>query len=125
MAEDRKTLFLLDAYALIFRAYYAFIRAPRINSRGQNTSAAYGFTNTLLDILNNQNPSHLAVVIDYAGPTFRNELYKEYKANREATPEDIKAAVPYIDRKSTRLNSSHVRISYAVFCLKKKKQKKK
>jgi len=96
MAEDRKTLFLLDAYALIFRAYYAFIRAPRINSRGQNTSAAYGFTNTLLDILNNQNPSHLAVVIDYAGPTFRNELYKEYKANREATPEDIKAAVPYI-----------------------------
>jgi len=98
MSDTKKTLFLLDAYALIFRAYYAFIRAPRINSKGLNTSATYGFVNTLLDIINKQKPTHLAVVIDFAGPTFRNELYDEYKANREATPEDIKSAVPYIRR---------------------------
>ncbi|MDG5799358.1 DNA polymerase I [Marinilabiliaceae bacterium ANBcel2] len=93
---SKKSLYLLDAYALIFRAYYAFIRAPRVNSKGLNTSAIYGFTNTLLDILQKQNPQYLAVVIDYSGPTFRNEIYPEYKANREETPEDIKKAVPYI-----------------------------
>ncbi len=96
MSDHKNKLFLLDAYALIFRAYYAFTRNPVINSKGVNTSAAFGFTNTLLDIINNQKPSHLAVVIDYPGPTFRNEMYPEYKANREATPEDIKKAVPYI-----------------------------
>lgn len=96
MSETKPKLFLLDAYALIFRAYYAFIRAPRVNSKGINTSAAYGFTNTLLDILKRENPSHLAVVIDYSGPTFRNELYPDYKAHREATPEDIKKSVPQI-----------------------------
>ncbi|HKL71127.1 MAG TPA: DNA polymerase I [Marinilabiliaceae bacterium] len=98
MSQDKKTLFLLDAYALIFRAYYAFIRAPRINSKGLNTSAAFGFVNTLLDIIQRENPTHLAVAIDFAGPTFRNELYSEYKANRDATPEDIKRAVPFIRR---------------------------
>lgn len=98
MSQDKKTLFLLDAYALIFRAYYAFIRAPRINSKGLNTSAAFGFVNTLLDIIQREEPTHLAVAIDFAGPTFRNELYSEYKANRDATPEDIKKAVPYIRR---------------------------
>ena len=91
-----KTLFLLDAYALIFRAYYAFIRAPRTNSKGLNTSAIFGFTNTLRDIIERENPDYIGVVIDYPAPTFRNELYSEYKANREATPEDIKKAVPYI-----------------------------
>lgn len=96
MSENKKTLFLLDAYALIFRAYYAFIRAPRINSRGLNTSAIYGFVNALWDIVQRENPTHLAVAIDFAGPTFRNEMYSEYKANRESTPEDIKKAVPYI-----------------------------
>jgi DNA polymerase I len=96
MSETSNKLFLLDAYALIYRAYYAFIRAPRINSKGQNTSAAFGFTNALIDILNTQKPSHIGVAIDYAGPTFRNEMYGEYKANRESTPEDIKIAVPYI-----------------------------
>src|SRR5690554_5041076 len=98
MSQDKKTLFLLDAYALIFRAYYAFIRAPRINSKGLNTSAVFGFVNTLLDIIQREDPTHLAVAIDFAGPTFRNELYSEYKANRDATPEDIKKAVPYIRR---------------------------
>ena len=93
---DKKTLYLLDAYALIYRAYYAFIRAPRINSKGLNTSAVFGFVNTLRDIIERDKPDYLGVVIDYPAPTFRNELYDQYKANREATPEDIKKAVPYI-----------------------------
>ncbi len=91
-----KRLFLLDAYALIYRAYYAFIRNPRVNSKGMNTSAIFGFTNTLLDILNKENPSHIAVAFDPPGPTFRHEKYPEYKANREKTPEDILNSVPYI-----------------------------
>lgn len=91
-----KKLFLLDAYALIFRAYYAFIRAPRINSGGLNTGAMFGFTNTLLDIINNEKPSHIAVVFDAPEQTLREIDYEAYKANREATPEDIKLAVPWI-----------------------------
>lgn len=104
MSDQSQKLFLLDAYALIYRAYYAFIRAPRMNSKGQNTSAVFGFTNTLLDIINTQQPSHIAVVIDYSGPTFRNAMYSDYKANRESTPEDIKNAVPYIRRILEALN---------------------
>ena len=91
-----KKLYLLDAYALIFRAYFAFIRNPRINSKGLNTSAVFGFINSLEDILNNYNPSHIAVVFDPPGPNFRHEMYPEYKANRDSTPEDIKLSVPYI-----------------------------
>ena len=91
-----KRLFLLDAYALIYRAYYAFMRMPRINSKGMNTSAIFGFVNTLDDVLTREKPSHLAVVFDPSGPTFRHEAYEEYKANREATPEDIRMAVPII-----------------------------
>lgn len=94
--EHPKKLFLLDAYALIFRAYYAFIRAPRINSKGVNTSAMFGFTNTLLDIINNEKPSHLAVVFDAPEQTLREIDYEAYKANREETPEDIKISVPWI-----------------------------
>lgn len=94
---DRK-LFLLDAYALIFRAYYAFIKNPRINSKGLNTSAMFGFTNVLLDILRNEKPSHMAVVFDPHEDTIRVEEFPEYKANREETPEDIKLAFPYILR---------------------------
>jgi len=94
--ESDKKLFLLDAYALIFRAYYAFIRNPRINSKGQNTSAVFGFTTTLLDVLKNEKPTHLAVVFDPPGPTFRHEEFTEYKANREETPEDIRASVPRV-----------------------------
>ncbi len=96
MSEETKKLFLLDAYALIFRAYYAFIRNPRVNSKGLNTSAIFGFTNSLLEVLKKENPTHIAVAFDPSGPTFRNELFSEYKANRDATPEDIKKAVPYI-----------------------------
>src|SRR5690554_1353594 len=92
----KNKLFLLDAYALIYRAYYAFIRFPRIDSKGRNTSAIFGFVNTLEDVLRNANPTHIAVGFDPAGITFRQEEYKEYKAQREATPEDIKASIPFI-----------------------------
>ncbi|MFC2152669.1 DNA polymerase I [Bacteroidota bacterium] len=91
-----KNLYLLDAYALIYRSYYAFIKNPRFNSKGQNTSAIYGFINTLIDLIAKENPTHIAVVFDPPYPTFRHEMYKEYKANREATPEDIRSSIPYI-----------------------------
>lgn len=98
-SNEDKRLFLLDAYALIFRAYYAFIKNPRVNSRGQNTSAIFGFANTLLEIIRKEKPTHLAVVFDPpGGPTQRLETYSDYKANRDATPEDIKLSVPYIKR---------------------------
>lgn len=92
-----KKLFLLDAYALIYRAYYALIRAPRITSKGFNTSAIFGFCNTLEDILRKENPTHIAVCFDpKGGHTFRHELYPEYKAQRDAQPEDITLSIPYI-----------------------------
>ncbi len=91
-------IFLLDAYALIYRAYYAFIKNPRINSKGLNTSAILGFVNTLEDVINKEQPTHLAVAFDPSGPTFRHEAYPAYKAQREETPEAIRAAVPYIKR---------------------------
>ncbi|MBP3229027.1 MAG: DNA polymerase I [Bacteroidaceae bacterium] len=91
-------LCLLDAYALIYRAYYALIRAPRINSHGENTSAVYGFVNTLDDVLRKEQPDYIAVAFDPPGGSFRNEVYTEYKAQREATPEDIRWAVPFIKR---------------------------
>ena len=99
MADNQaKRLFLLDAYALIFRSYYAFIKNPRITSKGLNTSAIFGFLLTLEEVLQKQKPSHIAVVFDTPTPTFRHEMLKEYKANRDETPEDIKKAVPYIKK---------------------------
>jgi len=95
MAEQKR-LFLLDAYALIFRGYYAFIKNPRINSKGLDTSAILGFTNSLLDVIKRERPDHLAVCFDKGGSKDRVELFKDYKANREATPDGIKVAVPYI-----------------------------
>ena len=89
-------LFLLDAYALIYRSYYAFIKNPRINSKGVNTSAIMGFLNTLHEVLTKEQPTHLGVAFDPHGPTFRSEAYPAYKAQREATPEDIKQSVPII-----------------------------
>ncbi|MEL7341641.1 MAG: 5'-3' exonuclease H3TH domain-containing protein, partial [Bacteroidota bacterium] len=102
----RKKLFLLDAMALMYRAHFAFIRNPRITSKGLNTSAMFGFTNTLLEIINKENPTHLAVVLDPSGPTFRHEQYEPYKANREEMPEDLRAAFPYLDRLLKALNIS-------------------
>ena len=91
-----KKLFLLDAFALIYRAYFAFANAPRINSAGLNTSAVFGFTNTLLELIRKEQPTHIAVVFDTAEPTHRHTEYTEYKANREEMPEDLQAALPYI-----------------------------
>ena len=100
-------LFLLDAYALIYRSYYAFIRSPRINSKGLNTSAIMGFCNTLNEVLTKEQPTHIGVAFDPHGPTFRSEAYPAYKAQREATPEDIKASVPII---KDILNAYHIPI---------------
>jgi DNA polymerase-1 len=93
-----KKLFLIDAYALIFRSYYAFIKNPRITSKGLNTSAIFGFLLTLDEVLRNQKPTHIAVVFDTPTPTFRHQMFTQYKANRDETPEDIRKAVPYIKR---------------------------
>lgn len=93
---EQKKLFLLDAYALIFRAYHAMKYSPRFTSGGMNTSAIFGFVNTLEEVLRKENPTHIAVCFDPAGKTFRHEMFADYKAGREATPEDIKVAVPYI-----------------------------
>ena len=105
-----KTLFLLDAYALAYRAYYAFIKSPRINSKGVNTSAVFGFTNTLLEVLQKENPSHIGVVFDPHGPTFRHDMYPEYKANREAMPEDMRQAIPLIKQVIGALNIPVVQV---------------
>jgi DNA polymerase I len=93
---SQKRLFLLDAYALIFRGYFAFIKNPRINSKGMDTSAIMGFMNALMDVIKREKPDHLAVAFDKGGSTYRYEMYQEYKAHRDATPEAIKIAVPYI-----------------------------
>ncbi|WP_282043832.1 DNA polymerase I [Winogradskyella flava] len=94
--SDQKRLFLVDAYALIFRGYYAFIKNPRINSKGEDTSAIMGFMNSLLDVIKRERPDHLAVCFDKGGSVDRVEMYEEYKANRDETPEGIKTAIPYI-----------------------------
>ena len=94
--SDQKRLFLVDAYALIFRGYYAFIKNPRINSKGEDTSAIMGFMNSLLDVIKRERPDHLAVCFDKGGSADRVEMFEAYKANRDETPEGIKTAIPYI-----------------------------
>lgn len=96
--SDPKTLFLLDAYALIYRSYYAFVNNPRITTTGINTSATFGFCNFLLELLELEHPAHIAVVFDPEGPTFRHEMYAPYKAQRPPMPEDLRKSVPYIKR---------------------------
>ena len=96
--SGKKRLFLLDAYALIFRGYYAFIKNPRINSKGMNTSAIMGFMNSLLDVIKREKPDHLAVCFDKGGSQERTDMFTEYKANRDETPEAIVIAVPYIQK---------------------------
>ena len=96
--SQQNRLFLLDAYALIFRGYYAFIKNPRINSKGMDTSAIMGFTNSLLDLIKRERPDHLAVCFDKGGSVIRTKMFTEYKANREQTPEAIEIAVPYIQQ---------------------------
>ena len=109
-AKQDKRLFLLDAFALIYRAYFAFAgnRVDKdgnrkggytmVNSKGLNTSAMFGFTNTLLELLEKEKPTHIAVVFDVSGPTFRTEEFSEYKANRSPMPEDLRASIPYIKK---------------------------
>ncbi|HRI78178.1 MAG TPA: DNA polymerase I [Cyclobacteriaceae bacterium] len=97
MPADKK-LFLLDAYALIYRAHFAFTKNPRINSKGVNTSVPFGFTNTLMEVLSKQKPSHIAVAFDTAAKTFRDTIFKEYKAHRQETPEDIKTGIPMVKK---------------------------
>lgn len=96
--SDKKRLFLLDAFALIFRGYYAFIKNPRINSKGMDVSAILGFTNSLLDVIKREKPDHIAVCFDRGGSVARKEAFPDYKANRQETPEAIKIAVPYIEK---------------------------
>jgi len=96
--SQQKRLFLLDAYALIFRGYYAFIKNPRINSKGMDTSAIMGFMNSLMDVIKREKPDHLAVAFDNGGSQLRNDIFPEYKAHRDATPEAIKIAIPYIQK---------------------------
>ena len=104
-------LFLIDAYALLYRSYYAFIKSPRINSKGLNTSAILGFVNTLNEVMTKENPSHIAVAFDPSGPTFRHEEFKEYKAQREACPEDIKKSVPIVKEILKALNIRILEVS--------------
>ncbi len=96
MSQSNKKLFLLDAYALIYRAHFAFTKTPRINSKGINTSVPFGFTNTLLEVLQKQKPTHIGIAFDTSAKTFRDELYTEYKANRQETPEDIRSSIPKV-----------------------------
>ncbi len=109
----QKRLFLLDAYALIFRGYYALIKNPRINSKGMDTSAILGFMNSLLDVIKREKPDHLAVAFDKEGSTVRSEMFSDYKANRDATPEAIKIAVPWIQEL---LQAMHIPIIEVAGC---------
>ena len=96
--EGINKVFLLDAMALIYRAHFAFSKNPIVNSKGVNTSAVYGFLNTLLELINKEKPTHFAVAFDTKAPTFRSEIFTEYKANRERQPEDIQVAIPIIKK---------------------------
>ena len=104
--EDKEKIFLIDAYALIYRGYYAFIKNPRINSKGTDTSAIFGFMNSLLDLIKRENPKNLSVCFDKGKSKFKNEIFKEYKANRHETPEAIKIAVPFIKKILKSMNIS-------------------
>ena len=108
--ETKNKVFLLDAMALIYRAHFAFSKNPIINSKGINTSAVYGFLNTLLELLNKEKPTHVAVAFDTKSPTFRSEIFTEYKANRERQPEDIQVATPIIKNFLEHLNIKRVEL---------------
>jgi DNA polymerase-1 len=96
MSKSEKKLFLLDAMALIFRAHFAFSKNPRINSKGINTGVILGFTNSLIEIINKEKPTHIGVAFDLPGPTFRHEMFEDYKATREEAPEDIRTGIPIV-----------------------------
>ena len=108
--SDKKSLFLLDAYALIYRGYYAFIKNPRINSKGLDTSAILGFTNSLFEIIRSQKPDYIGVAFDKGGSVTRSEMFVEYKSNRDKTPEPIIMAIPYIKNILEGMNLSLIHI---------------
>ncbi len=108
ITHGKKKLFLIDSYALIYRAYFAFIKNPRMNSKGFDTSAIYGFLNTLTELIREEKPTHIATVFDLKGPTKRHELYSDYKANRDAMPEGISLAIPYIKELIDSLNIQQI-----------------
>ena len=108
--ETKNKVFLLDAMALIYRAHFAFSKNPIVNSKGINTSAVYGFLNTLLELLNKEKPTHVAVAFDTKSPTFRSDIFSEYKANRERQPEDIQVAIPIIKNFLEHLNIKRVEL---------------
>ena len=116
--NKKKRLFLIDAYALIFRGYYAFIKNPRINSKGLDTSAILGFTNSLFDVIKRESPDYLAVCFDKGGSQDRIKIFDQYKANRDETPEAIKISVPIIEEilKSLNLRERGVRIISCPSC---------
>ena len=103
----KKTLYLIDGSALFYRAYFAFIKRPLINSKGENTSATFGFIHSLLKIYREENPDYLAVIFDTKDPTFRHDMYKEYKANRDAMPDDLVYQLPRIRRAVEVMNIAH------------------
>ena len=111
ITQGKKKLFLIDSYALIYRAYFAFIKNPRMNSKGFDTSAIYGFLNTLTEIIREEKPTHIATVFDLKGPTKRHDLYTEYKANRDAMPEGISLAIPYIKAVIESLNIQQISLA--------------
>ena len=96
MSDNKKTLFLLDAFALIYRAHFALMKSPRVNSQGFNTGPIFGFMNSMIEVINKFKPSHLGVAFDLPEPTFRHEEFAEYKGHRDEQPEEIAAALPYI-----------------------------
>ena len=96
ITKDTEKLFLLDAYALIYRAFFALNKNPRLNSKGVNTSAVIGFLNTLYELIKNERPSHLGIAFDLGAPTLRTDNFSDYKANREEMPPDLRASIPYI-----------------------------
>ena len=98
MSQPEKKLFLLDAMALIYRAYFAFSKNPRVTSTGLNTSAMFGFTNTLLEVLNKEKPTHIAVAFDTMAPTARHTDFADYKAHRDAIPEDLAISIPWVQK---------------------------
>ena len=107
--QEKKKIYFIDAYALIFRGYYAFIKNPIVNSKGLNTSAVYGFMNSLLDLIKRENPKYIGVCFDKGGSVSRSEIFSDYKANRLETPEAITLGIPYIKKILTAMDISTVR----------------
>ena len=111
MPENKKTLYLIDGTALMYRAYFAFIRNPLFNSRGENTSAAFGFTNTILSLIREHSPEYISVVFDTGKPTFRHAMYEQYKATRQKMPGELIDQVPRVKEAVTALGMHQIELN--------------